>query len=87
MFLHDAVREMLLLGDTTIKASDLRKVLSQLKCKVAGSSRYHQQFAVSEKTCRAPCSVFHADEHMHADYWNQVSLQKIDQCTVILYRL
>ena len=49
MFVHDAVRELLLLGDTTIKASDLRNIISQLKGKGGGSNSYQQQFDVSSK--------------------------------------
>lgn len=49
MFVHDAVRELLLLGDTTIKASDLRDIISQLKGKGGGSNSYQQQFDVSSK--------------------------------------
>lgn len=47
MFVYDAVRELLLLGDTTIKASDMRMAMSQLKNKDAGNTGYQQQFAVS----------------------------------------
>ena len=48
IFVYDAVRELLLLGDTTIKASELRRVIAQLKSKTAGrGTGYQQQFAVS----------------------------------------
>ena len=50
MFVYNAVRELLLLGDTTIKASDMRMVISQLKNKDGGSTGYQQQFAVSVHT-------------------------------------
>ena len=43
--MYDAVRELLMLGDTTIKASELRKAISQLK--VSSGTGYQQQFAVS----------------------------------------
>ena len=43
--MYDAVRELLLLGDTTVKASELRRAISQLKA--AGESGYQKQFAVS----------------------------------------
>lgn len=48
IFVHDAVRELLLLGDTTIKAGKMRRVITQLNR--MGDDRdcgYHQQFAVS----------------------------------------
>ena len=45
--MYDAVRELLLLGDTSIKASGLRSVISQLKNKTDGKNSYQQQFAVS----------------------------------------
>ena len=48
IFVYDAVRELLLLGDTTIKASDVRRVLSQLKSKSGGKTGYQKQFAVSD---------------------------------------
>ena len=49
IFVYDAVRELLLLGDTTIKASDVRRVLSQLKNKSGGKNGYQKQFAVSDR--------------------------------------
>ena len=45
MFVYDAVRELLLLGDTTIKASELRKAIAELK--EGGGTGYQKQFAVS----------------------------------------
>ena len=48
-FVYDAVRELLLLGDTTIKANDLKNAVSQLK-RNGGKSSYQQQFAVSSTT-------------------------------------
>ena len=48
IFVHDAVRELLLLGDTTIKAGKMRRVITQLSR--IGDDRhcgYQQQFAVS----------------------------------------
>ena len=51
IFVYDAVRELLLLGDTTIKASELRRVISKLKSKSGGrGTGYQQQFAVSGET-------------------------------------
>ena len=47
MLVYDAVRELLLLGDTSIKASDLKSVISQLKSKSDGKNNYQQQFDVS----------------------------------------
>ena len=50
IFVHDAVRELLLLGDTTIKAGKMRRVITQLSR--MGDDRhcgYQQQFAVSEQ--------------------------------------
>ena len=48
IFVYDAVRELLLLGDTTIKANELRKIIAQLKSKSGGKGTgYQQQFAVS----------------------------------------
>ena len=48
IFVYDAVRELLLLGDTTIKANELRKIIAQLKSKTGGKGTgYQQQFAVS----------------------------------------
>ena len=46
-FVYDAVRELLLLGDTTIKANDLKNAVSQLKRNEGGRASYQQQFAVS----------------------------------------
>ena len=45
--MYDAVRELLLLGDTTIKANDLKNAVSQLKLNGGGRAGYQQQFAVS----------------------------------------
>ena len=51
IFVYDAVRELLLLGDTTIKASEMRRVIAQLKSKSGGKGTgYQQQFAVSGET-------------------------------------
>ena len=47
MFVYDAVRELLLLGDTSIKANDLKSVISQLKSKSDGKYSYQEQFDVS----------------------------------------
>ena len=47
IFVYDAVRELLLLGDTTIKANDLKNAVSQLKCNEGRRASYQQQFAVS----------------------------------------
>ena len=48
IFVYDAVRELLLLGDTTIKANELRRSIAQLKSKSGGKGTgYQQQFAVS----------------------------------------
>ena len=47
MFVYDAVRELLLLGDTSIKANDLKSVISQLKSKSDGKHSYQEQFDVS----------------------------------------
>ena len=47
IFVYDAVRELLLLGDTTIKANDLKNAVSQLKRNGGGRASYQQQFAVS----------------------------------------
>ena len=47
MFVYDAVRELLLLGDTSIKANDLKSAISQLKSTSDGRSSYQQQFDVS----------------------------------------
>ena len=47
MFVHDAVRELLLLGDTSIKAHDLKSAISQLKSKSDGKHSYQEQFDVS----------------------------------------
>ena len=47
--MHDAVRELLLLGDTTIKAREMRRVVSHLKNRSGGKETgYQQQFDVSE---------------------------------------
>ena len=45
--MYNAVRELLLLGDTAIKTIDLKKAVSQLKCNGGGRASYQQQFAVS----------------------------------------
>ena len=47
MFVYNAVRELLLLGDTSIKANDLKSVISQLKSKSDGKNSYQEQFDVS----------------------------------------
>ena len=47
MLVYDAVHELLLLGDTFIKASDLKSAISQLKSKSDGKKSYQQQFDVS----------------------------------------
>ena len=48
IFVHDAVRELLLLGDTTIKAGKMRRVITQLsRMGDDRNSGYQQQFAVS----------------------------------------
>ena len=48
MLVHNAVHELLLLGDTSIKVSDLKKVMSELKSKSDGKNSYQQQFDVSD---------------------------------------
>ena len=50
MFVYDAVRELLLLGDTVIKATELRKIISKLES--VGGGSYQQQFDVSDSI---PC--------------------------------
>ena len=51
IFVYDAVRELLLLGDTTIKAGKMRRVIRQLSSRSDGRSiSYQQQFAVSVLT-------------------------------------
>ena len=61
IFVYDAVRELLLLGDTTIKASEMRRVIAQLKSKSGGKGTgYQQQFAVSGETCTTECAAVHA---------------------------
>ena len=50
IFVYDAVRELLLLGETTIKANDLKNAVSQLKRNGGGRASYQEQFAVSS-TC------------------------------------
>ena len=60
MFVYDAVRELLLLGDTSIKANDLKSAISQLMSTSDGKNSYQQQFNVSGsplQTCR--CKVIH----------------------------
>ena len=47
MFVYNAVRELLLLGDTAIKTHDLKNAASQLKRNGGGRASYQQQFAVS----------------------------------------
>ena len=48
IFVHDAVRELLLLGDTTIKAGKMRRVITLLsRMGDDRNSGYQQQFAVS----------------------------------------
>ena len=47
IFVYDAVRELLLLGDTTIKENDLKNAVSQHKRNEGGRASYQQQFAVS----------------------------------------
>ena len=47
IFVYNAVRELLLLGDTAIKANDLKNAVSQLKHNGGGRASYQQQFAVS----------------------------------------
>ena len=48
IFVYDAVRELLLLGDTVIKAGKMRRVITQLRARSGGRSiSYQQQFAVS----------------------------------------
>ena len=59
MFVYDAVRELLLLGDTTIKASDLKSVISQLKSKSDGKSSYYQQFDVSDSLYATDVYIFY----------------------------
>ena len=46
MFVYDAVHELLLLGDTVIKATELRKIISKLES--LGGGNYQQQFDVSD---------------------------------------
>ena len=46
MFVYDAVHELLLLGDTVIKATELWKIISKLEG--MGGGNYQQQFAVSD---------------------------------------
>ena len=46
-FAYNAVRELLLLGDTAIKEHDLESALSQLKCNAGERTGYQQQFDVS----------------------------------------
>lgn len=56
MFVYNAVRELLLLGDTAIKASDLKNVITQLKSKSEGKNSYQQQFAVSGSLLQNICT-------------------------------
>ena len=47
MFVYNAVRELLLLGDTAIKEHDLKNAISQLGQNEG--TLYRQQFAVSRR--------------------------------------
>ena len=57
IFVYDAVRELLLLGDTTIKANDLIYAVSQLKRNGGGRASYQQQFAVSSTNTTATATI------------------------------
>ena len=48
MFLHRAVRELLLFGDTTIKIVDLRHAINRMKTKKPGDMEtgFEKQFKV-----------------------------------------
>ena len=51
IFVYDAVRELLLLGDTTIKAGKMRRAIRQLSSRSDGKNiGYQQQFDVSVLT-------------------------------------
>ena len=68
MLVYDAVRELLLLGDTSIKASDLRSVISQFKSTSDGKNSYQEQFAVSawlteSDTYSYRCNIIHCVQY------------------------
>ena len=47
VFIHDAILERVVCGDTQIEASNLRMAIMKLKEGIPGESSYHQQFSVS----------------------------------------
>ncbi|CAI8021857.1 Receptor-type tyrosine-protein phosphatase alpha [Geodia barretti] len=57
VFIHDAILERVVCGDTQIEASNLRMAIIKLKEGIPGESSYHQQFSILEKVSPNPKEV------------------------------
>ena len=78
MFVYDAVRELLLLGDTSIKANDLKCVISQLKSKSDGKHSYQKQFDVSAWLMTHGCKILYSAKYYYNEEFHRIQYNKMD---------
>ena len=70
-FIHDALNELIVCGDSEITAPNLRIVISRLSKTKDGETGYSKQFSVSQSLCQTVAMDTRAQPgHMHSSSLN-----------------